>query len=373
MKGTKEMKTTPLFPIYQNSRAKVIDFHDWSLPLQFSGIIEEHQAVRDHVGLFDVSHMGELLVKGPQALPFLEFVLTNRISSLEPGHIRYSPLCQENGGTIDDLLIYCFDYTQYLLIVNASNLEIDCEWLKTHALKFSVSIEDIAQENALLAIQGPAAYKTLEKLSDRNLINLGYYQFEAQIKLAGISVLLSRTGYTGEDGFEIFVKPEKAIVLWEILMEAGAAYNLKPIGLGARDTLRFEAGLPLHGNELSLTISPLEAGLARFVKLDKESFIGKETLLEQYLKGTPRRLAGIEMLDRGIPRSECLIFKDEQHIGFVTSGSYAPTLKKNLAMILIYNPFGTLDEEVQVEIRGKLLTGKIVKLPFYSRRKGLSK
>lgn len=240
-------------------------------------------------------------------------------------------------------------------------------------LKYEVSIEDISHERALLALQGPDAFKTLEKIADRSLINLGYYQFDTQIKLAGISVLLSRTGYTGEDGFEISVKPEKALELWEILMEAGAAYNIKAIGLGARDTLRFEAGLPLHGNELSPTITPLEAGLARFIKLDKESFIGKEILLEQHLKGTPRCLTGIEMIERGIPRAGCEIFRDGQHVGFVTSGSYSPTLKKNLGMSLIYNPFVILDEKIQVEIRGKFLTGKIVKLPFYTRKKGLSK
>ena len=366
------MNTTPLFPIYEKYQAKTTDFHGWNLPVQFHSIIEEHLAVRNEVGLFDVSHMGEILVKGPRATEFLEFILPNRISSLKPGNIRYSPLCLENGGTIDDLLVYCFDLTQYLLIVNASNLDTDYEWFKNHAPKFDISVENISDEFALLALQGPCAYKLLEKIADRSVVNLGYYQFDTQVNISGISVLLSRTGYTGEDGFEIYVRPDQAITLWEILMEAGSEFHIAPVGLGARDTLRFEAGLPLHGNELSPGITPLEAGLARFVKLDKEDFIGKEALLAQQLNGLPRYLTGIEMIERGIPRSGCPVLKDGQPIGFVTSGSYTPTLKKNLAMALLYKPFGNLDEEVQVEIRGKLITGKIVKLPFYTRQKGLS-
>jgi aminomethyltransferase len=366
------MQTTPLFPIYQKYQAKVVDFHGWSLPVQFRGIIQEHLTVRNQVGLFDVSHMGEILVEGPEAINFLDYVLTNRISTLKPGFIRYSPLCFEHGGTVDDLLVYCFDATKFLLVVNASNITADFVWLENSSHSFKVTIKNLSNETAQLAIQGPHALTLLSQLSDFPLTELKYYQFFPQIKLRGrIPVLISRTGYTGEDGFELYLKPEYAIETWEMLMATGTVFGIQPIGLGARDTLRFEASLPLYGNELAESITPMEAGLARFIKFEKPAFIGKTTLFAQQLNGVPRSLVGIEMIERGIPRSGCQIFKDGHNIGYVTSGSYCPSLEKNMALVLIASHFNAVNLELQVDIRGKLTAAKVVKLPFYARQKGV--
>jgi aminomethyltransferase len=368
------MQITPLFPIYQKYQAKVVDFHGWNLPVQFSGIIQEHHTVRNQVGLFDVSHMGEILVEGPQAVEFLDYVLVNQISTLKPGFIRYSPLCFEHGGTVDDLLVYCYNATKFLLVVNASNIMADYNWLIKFSHSFKVMLKNISAETAQLAIQGPHALALLNQLTDFPVSELKYYQFFPQIMLGGkIPVLISRTGYTGEDGFEIYLKPDQAIEAWELLMNSGIPLGIKPIGLGARDTLRFEASLPLYGNELSENITPMEAGLGRFIKFEKSFFIGRTPLLNQKLTGVPRSLTGIEMIERGIPRSGYQIFKDDHLIGYVTSGSYCPSLEKNLALVLITSQFNTTNLELQVDIRGKLTTAKVVKLPFYVRPKGVSK
>jgi aminomethyltransferase len=366
------MQTTPLFPIYQKYQAKVIDFHGWDLPVQFSGIIQEHLAVRNKVGLFDVSHMGEIMVKGPQATEFLDYALTNQITTLRTGYIRYSPLCYDNAGTVDDLLVYCLGPAQFLLVVNASNIIKDLQWLESLSRSFEVTLENLSDQTAQLAIQGPLALTVLQQLTDAPLAALKYYQFLPQVILEGkYPVIISRTGYTGEDGFEIYLKPDQAVSLWELIMHTGTAAGIQPIGLGARDTLRFEAGLPLYGNELSQDISPLEAGLDRFVKFSKPLFVGREALLSQKLNGVPRTLIGLEMVERGIPRSGCSIIKNDRTIGLVTSGGYAPTFTKNLALALIRSEFNSPDSKLQIDIRGKLVTAKIVKLPFYSRPKGV--
>ncbi|HBE79110.1 MAG TPA: glycine cleavage system aminomethyltransferase GcvT [Firmicutes bacterium] len=366
------MQTTPLFPIYLKYQAKVIDFHGWDLPVQFGGIIQEHLTVRNRVGLFDVSHMGEIMLKGPQAAEFLDYALTNQIATLRPGYIRYSPLCYDSAGIVDDLLVYCLDPTQFLLVVNASNTTKDLDWLENVSRSFEVTLENLSDQTAQLAIQGPHALRVLQQLTDAPLAGLKYYQFLPQVVLDGkFPVIISRTGYTGEDGFELYLKPDQAVSLWELIMHTGTAAGIQPIGLGARDTLRFEAGLPLYGNELSQDISPLEAGLDRFVKFSKSVFVGREALLKQQTNGIPRTLIGLEMIERGIPRSGCSVIKNNQPIGFVTSGSYAPTLAKNLAIALIQSEFNSPDSKLQIDIRGKLLTAKIIKLPFYSRPKGV--
>lgn len=377
------MQTTPLYPIYQKYQANIVDFHGWALPIQFSSIIQEHLTVRKQVGLFDVSHMGEILIEGPESTKFLDFVLTNRISTLQPGSIRYSPLCFEHGGTIDDLLIYCFSENKYLLIVNASNIATDFNWLKQYSQEYHISVQNLSAATAQLAVQGPLAETLLTDLIGHSLTQLKYYQFIPQIKLGNLDVLLSRTGYTGEDGFEIYLQPEHAIELWELLITAGATVGIKPIGLGARDTLRFEASLPLYGNELSENISPLEAGLERFIKFDKVNFIGKTSLLKQRMAGISRSLIGLEMTERAIPRSNCRIFQNDdalnndgavngEAIGYVTSGSYCPSLEKNMAMVLLNNNFAKINQEVKVEIRGKTAKAVTLFLPFYRRLKGVS-
>ncbi len=367
------MNFTPLYSIYQNYHPKIVDFHGWALPVQFSSIIQEHQAVRDQVGLFDVSHMGEILIQGPDSLSFLDYALTNQISGLQPNNTRYSPLCLESGGTVEDLLVYALEPEKYLLVVNASNINKDLDILRGASSGYNVTITDLSPETAQLALQGPHAVSVLSRLTQFPLTKMGYYQFIDNLPLAGFTVLISRTGYTGEDGFEIYLRPDHASQLWETLMETGASYGITPAGLGARDTLRFEAGLPLYGNELSETISPVEAGLKRFIKLDKPNFIGKAQLQKQILEGAPRHLIGVKMIERGIPRSSCHVIKDGELIGYVTSGTYCPTLGENMAMALIKTAFAKPNLDISIDIRGKTLHGKTVKLPFYTRLKGVEK
>lgn len=367
------MNSTPLSSVYQKYNAKIVDFHGWALPVQFFGIIQEHQAVRNQVGLFDVSHMGEILVQGPEALPFLDYVLTNQISQLQLGFIRYSPLCLETGGTVDDLLVYALKPDKYLLVVNASNIIKDLCFLRESSHRYKVNLMDISDETAQLALQGPNAISVLSRLTDYPLTETHYYQLIDNLNLAGYKVLLSRTGYTGEDGFEIYLSPNQGISLWETLMETGTSYGITPAGLGARDTLRFEASLPLYGNELSEMISPVEAGLNRFIKLEKTTFIGKEKLQKQIQEGVQRHLIGVQMIERGIPRSGYQVLKDGRPIGTVTSGSYCPTLRENLAMVLIETAFAQPNIDVTIDIRGKNLQAKTVRLPFYTRTKGVEK
>lgn len=363
------MQFTPLYPIYQKYQAKVVDFHGWALPVQFSSIIQEHRAVRNQVGLFDISHMGELLLEGPDATAYLERILPNHIANLSPGAIRYSPLCDESGGTVDDLLVYCLGSDRFLLVVNASNITKDFDWLRDHCAADRVSLKNISDNTAQLAIQGPAALTLVNRLVSNPLDSLKYYHFLSDLRVADFTVLISRTGYTGEDGFEIYLPSDQAVALWETLMGTGSDLGIMPAGLGARDTLRFEASLPLYGNELGPDISPLEAGLERFICFDKPDFLSKAALWNQYQAGLKRRLVGMSMLDKGIPRSGFRVLKDNRDIGYVTSGSYAPTLERNLAMALVESganlPGGTMD----ISIRGKLAKAQIIPLPFYSRKK----
>jgi aminomethyltransferase len=367
------MNTTPLYCIYRHYNAKIVDFHGWALPVQFSSIIQEHLAVRNQVGLFDVSHMGEILVQGPGALSFLDFVLTNQITGLKPGNIRYSPLCYETGGTVDDLLVYALNSDRYLLVVNASNIKKDFDFLSRYSSRYQVNLTDLSAETAQLAVQGPNSLSVLSLLTKTPLASMGNYQFLENQDLAGCSVLISRTGYTGEDGFEIYLRPDKAAHLWEILMEAGEPFGITPAGLGARDTLRFEAGLPLYGNELSETISPIEAGLKRFVKFEKPNFVGKEQLERIIRNGVERSLIGLRMIDRGIPRSGYRALNEDKEIGLVTSGSFCPALNQNLAMALVETEYAQPNLNLSIEIRGKILSAETIKLPFYSRPKGASK
>jgi len=361
---------TSLYEIYAKYQGKVINFHGWELPVQFEGIIAEHLAVRNHVGLFDVSHMGEIYITGLDATNFLNYVLTNQISGLKPGMIRYTPLCNENGGTIDDLLVYCLADNNFLLVVNASNTDTDYQWLSNQTANFNVTLTNRSASIAQLALQGPAAASLISEFINPEVTKLKYYQFsETTNTILNTKILISRTGYTGEDGFELYLDSSYAVALWETLMKAGIPYGLVPIGLGARDTLRFEAGLPLHGNELSLEISPVMAGLHRFIAWDKENFIGKSALKAEFEHSSAYKLIGLELLDRGIPRSGYLVFKDGIEVGKVTSGSYCPFLEANLAMVLIKSQLCQPEVEVQLEIRGKLIPAKLCALPFYSRRK----
>ncbi|MDF2669919.1 MAG: gcvT [Paenibacillus sp.] len=363
------LKQTPLYPLYAKYGGKTIDFGGWDLPVQFTGIQNEHDAVRLRAGLFDVSHMGEFIVTGTGVTAFLQRMTTNDVTKLETNQAQYSLLCYPDGGVVDDLLIYKLAEDRYMLVVNASNIDKDFEWLESHLdSSEDVSLVNISDQTSLIALQGPASLAIIGKLTDAPLEELRSYRFIPEIQVAGVEALVSRTGYTGEDGFELYVDAEDASTVWEKLLEAGADEGIVAAGLGARDTLRFEARLPLYGQELSDTITPLEAGVGFFVKLDKGDFIGREALVALKEQGLPRKLVGIEMIDRGIPRSHYPVFSAEgQQIGEVTTGTQSPTLKRNIGMALLNKEYTALDSEIYVEIRGKRLKAVVVKTPFYKR------
>jgi aminomethyltransferase len=364
-----ELKRTPLFEIYKEYGGKTIDFGGWELPVQFSSIKEEHEAVRTRAGLFDVSHMGELEVKGADSLNYLQKMMTNDISKIKDGGAQYTAMCYENGGTVDDLLVYKIADNHYLLVVNAYNIDKDYKWLETH-LEGDVSLANLSEQTAQLALQGPRAEKVLQTLVSTDLSKIGFFKFQQEVSINGKKALVSRTGYTGEDGFEIYCDSADAVQLWKAILDAGKEEGVIPCGLGARDTLRFEANLALYGQELSPEISPLEAGIGFAVKLNKETnFLGKAALLTQKETGLPRKIVGIEMIDRGIPRHGYPVYKGEKLIGVVTTGTQSPTLKKNVGLALIASEFTGLETEVEVEIRGKHLKAKVVPTPFYKREK----
>lgn len=365
-----ELQRTPLFDVYKDHGAKTIDFGGWDLPVQFSSIKEEHEAVRTKAGLFDVSHMGEIEVKGSDSLAYLQKMMTNDISKLQANGAQYTAMCYENGGTVDDLLVYKYADDHYLLVVNASNIEKDYKWLEDH-LEGKVEIENLSDRMAQVAIQGPLAEKVLQKLvSGTNLADIGFFKFRSDVDINGKKALVSRTGYTGEDGFEIYCDAQDVVSIWKDILEAGADEGVLPCGLGARDTLRFEAGLPLYGQELSPEITPLEAKIGFAVKVNKEAdFIGKDVLAKQKENGLERKLAGLEMIDRGIPRTGYPVFKGEEQIGEVTTGTQSPTLKKNIGMALLKTEYTEIGTEVEVEIRGKRLKAVVAATPFYKKGK----
>ncbi|WP_289142592.1 glycine cleavage system aminomethyltransferase GcvT [uncultured Brevibacillus sp.] len=366
------LKRTPLFPLYANYGAKVIDFGGWELPVQFSSIIEEHHAVRTLAGLFDVSHMGEVMIEGPDATACVQYLITNDISKLQINQAVYAALCYPNGGIVDDLLVYKQGEQKYLLVINASNIDKDVDWILSHAIG-DVTIENISSKTAQLALQGPVAEKVLQRMTATDLSEIAYFTFEDDVEVAGVKTLVSRTGYTGEDGFELYLDAADAPALWEKILEEGKADGVVPCGLGARDTLRFEARLPLYGQELGPDISPLEAGIGFAVKLQKEAdFIGKEALQKQKEEGVSRKLVGIELIGRGIPRNGYPVYaadaaETDEAIGYVTSGTQSPTLKKNLGLALIKADYAAIGTNLTVEIRGKRIEAVTVKAPFYKR------
>jgi aminomethyltransferase len=366
-KGGKNVKKTPLYDKHIELKGKVIDFGGWALPVEYSGILAEHEAVRTEAGLFDVSHIGEVTVKGKDAEKYIQKLVTNDISTMADGQIYYSPMCYPNGGVVDDLLVYRLGKDDYLLVINAANTDKDYQWFLDH-LEGEVKIANVSDQYAQLALQGPKAEMILQKITETNLNEIGFFHFKTGVWFKGFTALVSRTGYTGEDGFEIYLAPDDAPILWDLLLEAGKSEGLIPAGLGARDTLRFEAALPLYGQEISQEITPLEAGLGFFVKLDKEDFIGKDALLKQKEEGIPRKLVGFEMVDRGIPRSHYDVRAEGKAIGFVTTGSFSPTLKKNIGLALIDAKYAQIGEIIEIVIRGKNLKAAIIKKPFYQKK-----
>jgi aminomethyltransferase len=363
------LKRTPLFETYKKYNGKVIDFGGWELPVQFSSILEEHESVRTEAGLFDVSHMGEVMVEGKDAESYLNSLVTNDVTKVKINQAQYTAMCYPDGGTVDDLLVYKLDNEKYLLVINASNIEKDYEWMMQH-VKGEVTIENTSNETGQLAIQGPKAEAILQKLTETNLSEIGFFWFAQNVTIDGIDeVLVSRTGYTGEDGFELYLAADKVAALWDKLLEAGKEDGLAPCGLGARDTLRLESRLALYGQELSSDIGPLEAGIGFAVKTNKESdFIGKDVLKEQKEGGLKRKIVGIEVTGRGIPRHGYKVFsEDGQEIGIITSGTQSPSLKKSIGLALLSAEYAAVDTQLKVEIRKKQVDAIVVKTPFYKK------
>ncbi len=359
-----ELKQTPLFDSYSKYGGKTIDFGGWALPVQFSSIKEEHEAVRNRAGLFDVSHMGEILVEGTGALAFLQKLLSNDISKIQVGGAQYSAMCYENGGVVDDLLTYRLAEDRYLLCVNAANTDKDYEWMKEQAFG-DVTITNQSAEYGQLALQGPLAEEVLQTLTSENLSDIKYFKFKDNVEVAGFNTLVSRSGYTGEDGFEIYAAPEAIVALWDKILEDE---RVVPVGLGARDTLRFEACLPLYGQELSKDISPLEAGIGFAVKLDTD-FIGRDALAQQKEAGLTRKSVGVEMNGKGIPRHGYKVYKDGVEIGEVTTGTQSPLTKRNIGLALLNIEHTAIGTEVEIEIRNKMVPATVVATPFYKRAK----
>lgn len=361
------LKITPLYNVYKEYGGKIVEFSGWAMPVQYEGIICEHEAVRNAAGLFDVSHMGEVEIKGPDAYKFLQNLVTNDVAVLKDNQILYTLMCSENGGVVDDLLVYKFSRVHFYLVINAGNIEKDFKWMFSNKGFYNVQISNSSSNVAQVAIQGPKAQIILQKITNIDLNEIKFFYFKQDVFVDGIKCTISRTGYTGEDGFEIYTPIGKIEKLWHKLIKIGQGEGLKPSGLGCRDTLRFEACLPLYGNEISQDITPLEAGLGFFVKFQKNSFIGKEALLKQKEEGLKRKLVGFEMRDRGIPRHGYEVTKLSEKIGVVTTGYFSPTLKKNIGLALIDSKYSALGTEIEIVIRGKSLKAGVISKKFYKR------
>jgi len=360
------VKTTALIQKHISLGAKMVSFAGFNMPVSYSGLNDEHLAVRNSVGMFDVSHMGEFILKGEKALDLIQKITTNDASKLTDKKVQYTCMPNEKGGIVDDLLVYRWDANEYYLVVNASNIEKDWNWIQKHN-SFGVEMKNMSDELSLLAVQGPKAAVALQKLTEIDLSKIPYYAFEAG-KMAEVDdVIISNTGYTGAGGFEIYVWNKDAEKMWDAIMEAGKEFGIKPIGLGARDTLRLEMGFCLYGNDIDDNTSPLEAGLGWITKFTKD-FIGSKIFIEQKEKGVSRKLAGFEMIDRGIPRHDYEIADtDGNIIGKVTSGTQSPSLQKGIGMGYVKTEFSKPGSEIFIKIRDKNLKAKVVRTPFLKK------
>jgi len=359
------IKQTPLASWHETNGAKMVEFAGYNMPVQYEGVIKEHINVRENVGVFDVSHMGEFMLRGEGALDLIQWLCSNDASKLVDGKVQYSCFPNEQGGIVDDLLVYRISEKEYMLVVNASNMKKDWDWINSQN-RFGADLEDVSDQTALIAVQGPNAAKALQSLTSVDLSELKYYTFQIA-DFAGMNdILISATGYTGAGGFEIYVPNEKANAAWEAIMKAGEEYAIQPAGLAARDTLRLEMGYCLYGNDIDDSTSPLEAGLGWITKFEKD-FVNSENLLKQKEEGTTRRLIGFEMMEKGIPRHDYPITDaDGNVIGKVTSGTSSPSLNKFIGMAYVNKPHHKRDTEIYISIRNKSLKAKIVKLPFYN-------
>jgi aminomethyltransferase len=368
------LRETPLRERHEALGARLIPFAGWLMPVQYSGIMDEHRVVRTAAGLFDLGHMGQVRVTGPDALAFLQYVTTNDVSVLEPGDAQYSLLPNETGGVIDDIIVYRLpDKPGYFVVINAANHDKDVDWLQRNAALRSdldVDVADVSDEVGMIAIQGPNAEAIVTKLTDADLSTLGSFSCK-NAEIAGIPALVARTGYTGEDGFEFYVAEERTSELWDALMAAGRPLGLVPVGLGARDTLRLEARMPLYGNELADDISPLEAGLGWAVKVDKGPFIGREAIAAMKASAPPRRTVGFRLVERaGSARHGYPVQRDGELVGVVTSGAHSPTLGAEIGLALVEAAAAGVGRPLEIVIRGRPVRAEQVKLPFYRRQSG---
>ena len=356
------LKRTQLYDTHVAMGGRMVPFAGWEMPVQYGSPTEEHVTVRSVAGLFDIDHMGQVIVSGPGALDFLQYIATIDVSTLAEWEANYSLMCYEDGGTVDDIFIYRLPEYFYV-VVNASNLVKDVKWMRSHSAGFDVDIKDVSTETYMLAFQGPKAQSILQTVCDADL-NKVKFHFSTRAKVAGVDALIGSTGYTGEYGFELFFDADQAVHVWNAILEAGKPAGAKAIGLAARDSLRFEPCLPLYGHEITATISPVEAGLGIFVKTEKPDFLGREALLKQKLEGPSRKLVCIEMIDKGVPREHYDLVVDGQH-GHVTTGMFAPTVESYAAMALVPAGSAEIGKELDVIIRDQPKKARIVKRPFY--------
>lgn len=366
MEATETLRNTALTQKHISLGAKMVPFAGYNMPVSYAGLNEEHNTVRNAVGVFDVSHMGEFILKGDKVLDLLQYVTTNDVAQLYDGRVQYSCLPNGKGGIVDDLLVYRIDEKTYLLVVNASNIEKDWNWISQHNT-FGVDMKNISDRTSLLAVQGPKAEATLQKLTDIKLADIPYYHFKKG-RFAGLdNIVISNTGYTGAGGFEIYFDNEHAEKIWNAIFEAGAEFGIKPIGLGARDTLRLEMGFCLYGNDIDDTTSPIEAGLGWITKFNKD-FIDKDKMLALKEKGAAKKLVGFEMIDRGIPRQHYeIVDAGGNVIGEVTSGTQSPTLQKAIGMGYVKTEFSKAGSEIFIKIRDKAIKAQVTKIPFLKK------
>jgi len=361
--ATVTLKRTPLYEAHRAAGAKLIEFGGWEMPVQYTGILEEHKAVRSAVGLFDISHMGEIEIKGPRALEVVQRLTTNDAAKLAVNQVQYAALCYPHGGIVDDLTVYRLGPEHFFFCVNAANIEKDSQWILQHA-QGQAEISNISAQVAQLAVQGPHAQATLQAICDTQLDALPYY-WAAHGYVQGVEALISRTGYTGEDGFELYCPASQGPELWTALLQAGQPHGIKPIGLGARDTLRLEMAYALYGNDITAETTPLQAGLGWIVKLQKGEFIGREALLQERATGVQRKLMGFELIDRGVARSHYGILAEGQRVGEVTSGTMSPSLNKAIGLGYIRAEYAKVGTEISIDIRGKLAQARVTRTPFY--------
>ena len=367
MSASTDLKRTPLFDVHTASKAKMVDFGGWNMPVQYSSVLEEHKAVRNAVGLFDVSHMGEIEIHGPEAQQLVDYVSTNNAAKLKVGQAHYSALLYEHGGFVDDILVHKVSDSHFFLCVNASNQEKDFEHIRS-CNRFDAVVEFASERYAQIAVQGPKAAETLQKLTETRLGDIRYYWF-ADGAVAGVPARIAHTGYTGEDGFEVYMAPEAAPGIWNKLLTAGEEFGIKPCGLGARNTLRLEAKMALYGHEITASINPFEADLAWIVKMDKGDFVGRAALEKVLQQGVTRKLAGFEMKDRGIGRDGYEVWIHGEPAGWVTSGGPAPTLGANIGLCYLPVEKAVAGVPIQILIRNAPVDAVTVPTPFYKRAK----